>query len=211
MKSQSILVKHQARVIGIPEWSENGQTYRGRVTLRFDDACGNGHNTFSITGEVDRLHRGRWGEDSGGCIHELIAARMPEFAPLIKWHLCSSDGPLHYIANTVFLAGDRDCWGLRAGEFRRFVDKEGRPAWRVPYGERTAHSHERPAAIEWEPWGRTGEGKARELAAARRAAIWPDATDEELTAPGLADRLAARLPALLDEFRAAIESIGFTY
>ena len=41
------------------------------------------------------------------------------------------------------------------------------------------------------------EGKERELDAARRVAIWPEATDEELTAPDLKGRLEARLPALL--------------
>jgi len=56
-----------------------------------------------------------------------------------------------------------------------------------------------------------GEGKARELDAARSSAIWPDATDEDLTAPGLEDRLLARLPKLMQEFRAAVESLGFTF
>lgn len=50
-----------------------------------------------------------------------------------------------------------------------------------------------------------------DLAAARVCAVWPDATDEELTAPGLEDRLMARLPALMAEFKAAVESLGFVY
>ncbi len=66
--------------------------------LRYDDECGNGHNSFAITGSVKK---GR--EDlAGGCLHEDIATVFPELAPLIKWHLCSSDGPMHYIANTVY-------------------------------------------------------------------------------------------------------------
>ena len=68
---------------------------RGRVVLRFDDRCGNGHNTFSIT--VDAQH-------FGGCMHAEIAEVFPEYAHLIKWHLVSTDGPLHYIANTLFHA-----------------------------------------------------------------------------------------------------------
>jgi hypothetical protein len=55
------------------------------------------------------------------------------------------------------------------------------------------------------------EGKSRELSAARDSAIWPDATDEDLTAPGLEERLKARLPALLAEFRQAVESLGFIW
>jgi len=41
--------------------------------------------------------------------------------------------------------------------------------------------------------------------------VWPDATDEDLTAPGLRERLDARLPGLLMEFRAAMEELGFVW
>ena len=34
---------------------------------------------------------------------------------------------------------------------------------------------------------------------------------EDLTAPGLEERLLARLPALMAEFRAAVESLGFVW
>lgn len=55
------------------------------------------------------------------------------------------------------------------------------------------------------------EGKERNLAAARDCAVWPEATDEQLTAPRaeLEAALMARLPELLSRFRAAVESIGF--
>lgn len=71
---------------------------RMRVYLRFDDSCGNGHNTFSITAET--RYKGK--EDSFGCLHDDIKEFFPEFAHLIKWHLCSVDGPIHYIANTMY-------------------------------------------------------------------------------------------------------------
>lgn len=69
-----------------------------RIHLRFDDCCGNGHNTFSITAET--RYKGR--EDSFGCLHDEIKEFFPEFAYLIPWHLCAVDGPLHYIANTIY-------------------------------------------------------------------------------------------------------------
>jgi len=87
------------------------------VKLRFDDDCRNGHESFSIT--ADEYTRGRL--DSCGCLHERIAEVFPEFAPLIKWHLCSTDGPMHYIANTLYAAGDRDPWGRRDGEPASFA------------------------------------------------------------------------------------------
>lgn len=198
------------------------------VTVRHDDRCGNGHNTFSIIGDLYT----KWGTSgesmvkhadgrilrwcSGGSLEDVIVKRLPELAPLLKWNGCNTDGPLHYIANTMFLAGDRDHCGLRKGEFRQLYDKAtGLPLWKLRDAPRTQikSSDEKPLAVvlHWEPHGRVGEGKERQLDAARRAAIWPDATDAELMADDLKERLKARLPALMSEFRAAVESLGFTY
>lgn len=146
-------------------FERSGRKYRITVELRYDDLCHNGHNTFGITADIHEMRGGGWRWDSGGCLHDEIREHVPEFASLIKWHLCSSDGPLHYVANTVYFAGNRD----------------------------------------------RSSAKARELASARVSAIWPDATDEELTAPGLEDRLQARLPALLEEFQTAMETVGFVF
>ena len=196
-----------------------------RAEVRFDDQCGNGHNTFSITADISSPKRR---DEGGGCCHKEIAEAFPELAPFVKWHGVSSDGPLHYLANTVFLAGDRDCHGLKKGEFRQHLSRgklqaggiEGVPLWKLvhPEGmevEVEVYSHTKPAPVtlEWQPYGRTGEGKARELASARVCACWPKATDEELMQEpeALKAALLARLPALLVEFKAAVESLGLTY
>lgn len=57
------------------------------------------------------------------------------------------------------------------------------------------------------------KGKERNLPAARNAAVWPDATDAELCAPRaeLEAMLNARLPAMMEEFRAAMDSCGFAW
>lgn len=57
------------------------------------------------------------------------------------------------------------------------------------------------------------KGKARELNSARNSAIWPDATDEQLSVPReeLKAALLARLPGLVAEFRAAMDAIGFEW
>ena len=52
------------------------------------------------------------------------------------------------------------------------------------------------------------EGKEPDLEAARETAIWPDATLEQLQDE---EQLKARLPGLLAEFRAAVESLGFEW
>jgi len=73
-----------------------------KVKIRFDDECGNGHNTFSITGDI--YHPGNNDIDCGGCIHDEIAKYFPKLKKYIQWHLVSSDGPMHYIANTMYHA-----------------------------------------------------------------------------------------------------------
>jgi hypothetical protein len=52
-----------------------------------------------------------------------------------------------------------------------------------------------------------GEGKEPELEAARSAAIWPEAQLEDFTR----EKLEARLPGLLAEFQATIESFGLVF
>ena len=184
------------------------------VDLRFDDRCGNGHETFAITAEVRRP--GRRDIEAGGCLHEEIARVFPELEPLIKWHLTSTDGPMHYVANTCYLAGDRDSWGLRKGERRPILGPDKVPTW-VPKvtPEKYVKGHEQPAPVrvEYELRCREGEGKERELDAARHCAVWPDATDEELCQerPQLEAALKARLPALMAEFKQAMLAVGFIY
>lgn len=247
--------------------------------VRWDDECNNGRNSFAVTATITATgtRKGRGGYYSGreiacGCLHDEVAEHFPELAHLIKWHLCAADGPMHYLANTIYLAGDRDSSGRRAGEpsswehvvqfgdnpikhnlrasFAKFLQagaasgfafqivkhehakETGSNAYRFKpkftfdgYGDKW---HECPFDLESEAqdflvalktcapkfmeiptaWS---EGKARELDGARRAAVWPDATDEDLTAPGLRERLLARLPELLAALRKDIEAAGFVW
>ena len=102
----SILTKHQTREFG-PRQAPDGDWIR--ATVRYDDECGNGHNSFAITGTVwDKSRESsakanrKNSAHSFGCCHEQIAETFPELAPFLKWHLTSSDGPMHYIANTLY-------------------------------------------------------------------------------------------------------------
>ena len=147
-------------------YTEDGQQYKITAEVRFDDECKNGHKTFAITGEILRKAKnGRWVFDCCGQIQDDIAKHFPDLVPFFKWHLCSTDGPLHYLANTLYHASDKDHWGRR---------KEKEP----------------------------------DIEAARKTAIWPDATLEQLQDE---EQLKARLPGLLAEFRAAVESLGFEW
>jgi hypothetical protein len=159
----------QVKVYGPRFYTEDGARMRITAKVRYDDSCRNGHNSFAITCDIATQKRnGRWYDEGGGAAHELIAAHFPELAPFMKWHLTSSDGPLHYIENTAYWAGKR------------------------------GHCNGQP-------------GDPPNLAHARKCAVWPDATDEDLTAPGLEDRLRARLPRLLEDFKRDVQSLGLVY
>lgn len=185
-----------------------------QAEVRLDDNCKNGHSTFAITADIYAVSKSGWRVDiAGGCCHADIAKAFPELAPLIRWHLTSTDGPMHYIANTVYHAGDRDHYGLRVGESRQIVNGQtGKLAWvldAIEAGEAKpayaltkyfdGDASELPDAprLWWAPMLRIGEGKARDLAAARSTAIWSDATDEELCAEPAALRAALDRRALL--------------
>jgi len=235
--TQSTLTKNQTTTYRVDlETADGPAVYI--VKVRFDDQCGNGHNTFAIT--CDTYDRPFANGGSGvthkngsrrylgacGCNHEAVAAHFPALAPLAKWHLTSTDGPMHYLANTIYLASNKDYRGLAAGERRQLRNgKTGMAVWervmRDGKGEiagggssswvdAESPPDERLTAA-WEPVWVDGVGKPLELDAARAAAVWLDATDDELTAPGLEARLTARLPGLMAEFRAAVESLGFVW
>lgn len=113
---KSVLTKRQVKTF-TKFYTKNGEKQKIVCEIRYDDECGNGHNTFAITGDGYRQAKnGRWVFTFGGCCHDEIKKHFPEFAHLIKWHLCNSDGPMCYIENTLYLAGDRDCWGRAKGE-----------------------------------------------------------------------------------------------
>ena len=221
----SILTKHQVKIYGPKIYTEGGETYKLTATVRYDDQCGNGHNSFGITGAQYRKRRnGTWEEDSFGCMHETIVKHFPELAPYIKWHLCSSDGPMHYIANTLYQASDTDCWGLRKGEKRQLKHGGEIPVWEAVVEDAKGifhalsthtfpwvHAHEKPAnngSIQYVPHMVVGEGKEPNLEHARSSAIWPEATLEQLQDERA---LKDRLPQLLAEFKEAVESLGFTF
>ena len=92
--------------------SENSKTFKKSFVkggnnclivakIRYDDTCRNGHNSFAVTATI--YENGK--DFMGGCCHEEIAKHFPELVPFIKWHLVSTDGPLHYVENSLYWAG----------------------------------------------------------------------------------------------------------
>lgn len=267
--TDSVITKKQTIDLQPVEYVEQGTRYRFTAEIRFDDECGNGHNSFGITGTLlQQSKNGKWVWVAGGCLHDEFARHYPEKAHLLKWHLCSTDGPMHYLANTVYLASDRDHYGKRKGEpshfenavsfggcqfkhrlkasFAKFLQDDASgydfEVIQVPHRDQSnpgKHQfdpkytfggygkewHECPFDSEQDAldflhdlqrcnpqfhkipvaWS---QGKEPELDAARRAAIWPDATAEQLTDK---TALQARLPDLMAEFRRDIQALGFRW
>lgn len=98
---------------GLVIYGEKG--YHMEVTIRYDDECKNWHNSFSITWWYYIPGRRR-STEWGWCCHEEIAKHFPELAKYIPYHLVSSDGPMHYVANTMYHARDRDHEWKEIGE-----------------------------------------------------------------------------------------------
>lgn len=223
---------HASQVWKASRYYGKGNRYRLAVELRFDDQCRNGAQSFAITADLfDKQETREGGWVAGGCLHEDIARRFPELRELVPYHLCDTRGPMHYAANVVYFAGDRDHNGLRKGETRQIRNgRSGALAWRraivdtegreieLTHADKYMDAETAPAAIpcsvSYLPWLRIGEGKDRELDKARRAAIWPDATDAQLCAEPdqLRAALAERLPRVVAEFRRLMVDVcGFEW
>lgn len=117
--ASEVAARQSDGIIGYQTWVSEPRKIEGwgpgaelKVEIRFDDSCKNGRKSFSITGTI----RSRRSIEGAGCIHDEIAATFPELAELIRWHLMDEDGPLHYVANTLYHASDKDHRGKRLGE-----------------------------------------------------------------------------------------------
>lgn len=204
-----------------------GITYELAVTASWGDPCGNGANRFYVSYRVVVEGTDRESEyQSWGDVPKTVRDTMPKsISDLKKWNGVHSAGPWCYIENTLYMAGNRDHHGLLKGERRQIRNgRTGQPSWRLAFvdskGEETEKpkqyldSGERPTtdvSIAYIPWERIGEGKERQLDAARDTAVWPDATDEELCASDLETRLRDRFDAMLTEFHKVVTGLGFTW
>lgn len=260
------------------EKTYEGVTKEGhKVTafVRYGDDCGNNHNPFGVTGteyEKDKPQIERF-IISCGCIHDKVTEAIPELLPYVKWHLCSSDEPMHYIANTLYYARDRTHKGVPIGDPVKWSTElkfKGMPfSFREPHKDfwdylknikdfskvevvevlyipESPEDHvytpnyiltdfmPKPTAQQWHVTPFNNKQEAEEflealqnfeygftktptdyckavepnLEAARRCAIWEGATLEQLQDE---EQLKARLPALMEEFKEAMESLGFIY
>ena len=213
---KSTLIKDQKKSF-IKEIFIDGKRGAIILNLRYDDKCDNNHNTFSITGEIYestyRPYEDKLTLSSGknvylsscGCIHKEIEKYFPDFKHLIKWHGCTSEGPLHYIANTLYHANRIEKYlnfvYLTDSEFNFdkllgiFSDDDAKKLQEKYINIR----------IEKKP---NPMNKDIDIESARKTAIWPDGTIEDLQDK---EKLLKRLPELMQEFKKDMENLGFVY
>jgi len=60
--------------------------------------------SFSMTHTTERrpARGGRWSFYTAGIAGQETLRQFPNLAPLARWHIASTEGPLHYIANAVY-------------------------------------------------------------------------------------------------------------
>lgn len=84
-------------------YKEDGHTYRIRAEVRLDDECKNGHEDFSVTGDIYKVHaNGRETWQSGCCIHEEISKHFPQLREFVRLHLCDYRGVPSYPVENGF-------------------------------------------------------------------------------------------------------------
>ena len=75
------------------------------ITIRLNDECKNGHQDFSITGDIYEANKPRIDRYcfGAGCIHDEIIKHFPEFEIFVKLHLSDCTGvPLYAIENGFY-------------------------------------------------------------------------------------------------------------
>jgi len=206
MSSQ--LTKKQVKTF-TKTYVEDNTTYRIIAKVRYDDECGNGHNTFAITADIDRQTKnGKWIEESGGCLHDEIAKHFPELEKFIKWHLASSKEPfMYYVANTLFWAEKAAEGGMKRLNYRTMKEE-------IEYSAEKCLEFAKKTAVwldaddsEFLPDPATDDEMIKDV----ETVGFVNPNPAKLKFNNLKQKLLDRLPTLMAEFKSDVESLGFTW
>ena len=263
----SVLVKNQKIKIEKLNIIDDGVKCDLIIDIRHDDNCGNGRNSFAITGSLYKAgKRSDRATIACGCLHDIIEKHAPELAPFIKWHLTSTDEPMHYVSNAMYHARDCDTSGKQVGEaisfdkklsfkgfpiqFKlnsKFLDflleaQKFNPSYdfevigidhddksynfkpKYTFGGYGDKWHNCPFDTELEALNflealqaydfevvrvatKWAESVTPNLEYARSSAVWPEANLSDFTE----EKLKARLPELMRDFKNNVELLGLVY
>lgn len=191
---ESNLVKDQKKIFG-PKRLASGDIIT--ADIRHDDQCGNGHNSFGVTATIYGKHRIP-GEETitfngktfwchgGGCCHNEIAEAFPELKEAIRFHLFSTDGPMHYLANAQYWAGHT--------------------GWRDGKQDSPPNIKHLKSTIAWGILEDDTQNLEDLLHSDSKGFTWNEANAEKLN-----QILKVRLGRLMESFKAEVESLGLKY
>ncbi len=166
------------------EYTEGGTSYRATARYGFEYIKGNSAPHFHVV--VDVYRKGRfcvWEEDSFGCQHDLVRDRFPEIAHLVRWHLFDTTAPMHYLANSVHW------WEMFTKESK----------WAQPEHTRSYDPNPLEAFKSTIAFGALPDDGLFDLTPTH-------GRTQEVT-----EWLSARLPKLMETFRAEVEASGFVW
>lgn len=161
----------------LTDWRHVPTGAKRRVEIRYGDPCGNGHNRLTLRADGPR---------------EWIAQTWPELAHLVKWDGVGTDGPMHYLANTLWHSGQ-----TRAEAEAKSARIEG-VALMQPDPDRRAALMREARSLRERANGMPAGVTAEELASAQRCACAPGASWVQLQSRAW---LKERLPGLVAEFK----------
>lgn len=122
-----------------------------RLTLTASWGLVNNRHQFHLhhRWEVPNGYGGWTAQSNGPVSRDSLEQFWPDFIGAEVYHGCSLQGPLHYIVNTVYLAGTRDCFGWEAWEQRK-ANVSGLPLWKADTKDlfHLVESLEQPAPLE---------------------------------------------------------------
>ena len=83
---------------------DNGETLRMQVKIQLDDECKNGVYSWSVTADIYIKKRsGSYYYFKGGCCHEEILKRFPQFKMFVDLHLSNHYGaPMYPVENGFY-------------------------------------------------------------------------------------------------------------
>lgn len=93
----------------------NGHTLKATAGFDVDFAAKHNQEPYFRVVADEMNRRGR--VVACGMMHEEIAATFPDLKPLLRWHLWSKEGPMHYTANALH-------WLEGAGGIRKLYRDE---------------------------------------------------------------------------------------
>lgn len=129
MNGTNAIIHRQEKIKVFDEhYKENVNIY---IQISLDDDCKNGHEDFSITGEVFKHTSTNSKSDrfciTAGCIHDDILRHFPEYEIFIDLHLCDFEGsPMYSIGNGFYHLKNNQKdylikhWQITEEEFRMF-------------------------------------------------------------------------------------------